>query len=216
MRMTLQDTPLPTGPPAAPAAAPGPQRPPSSKGVSMRLAMIVPALGLLILAVFITTEFLTSNPTSPQAKVPSTFVASGLHAVAGASALKPIIVSGQPPDNIVAAVSVPEASVAVSTQNNTQAAEQYDAQVTLRVDATQGTLQRFFLTAMKRQGWQIIDQGPASHNPGAIQVLGKLAGTDGYYWEMGAVIAATTFPAGAPPTGATAYTVRILQMPDPD
>jgi len=182
----------------------------------MRLAMIVPGLGLLILAIFITAELLSSNPQSPQAKVPSTFVASGLHAVAGAPALQPIIVSGQPPANVVAAVSVPEGSVAVSNQNNTQAAEQYDAQVQLRVDATQGTLQSFFVTAMQREGWQIINQGPASHNPGAIQILGKLAGNDGYYWDMGAVISATTFPAGAPPTGVTDFTVRLFQQSDPD
>ncbi len=122
--------------------------------------------------------------------------------------------SGLPPTNIVDAVEIPRASVAVSSQNNTAAAEQYDAQVELRVGATQGALRIFFLAAMKKQGWQIISQGAASHNPGAIQVLGKLAGDDGYYWEMGAVIEPTTFPAGAPPTGDTDYTVRLFQLPD--
>ena len=28
--------------------------------------------------------------------------------------------------------------------------------------------------------------------PGALEVLGKKAGSDGFYWEMGAVVSATT------------------------
>jgi hypothetical protein len=47
-------------------------------------------------------------------------------------------------------------------------------------------------------------------------VLGKLAGTDGYYWEMGVTVQPTTFGKGAPATGDTTFTVRLLQEPDPE
>jgi hypothetical protein len=47
---------------------------------------------------------------------------------------------------------------------------------------------------MKRQGWSITNVGPADGSPGSIEVLGKLAGDDGWYWEQGVVIAPTTFP----------------------
>ena len=39
-----------------------PPRPPAWPRVSMRPAMIVPGIGLLILVLFIGAEFLTSNP----------------------------------------------------------------------------------------------------------------------------------------------------------
>ena len=69
---------------------------------------------------------------------------------------------------------------------------------------------------MKKQGWQIFGTGPADHNPGALEVLGKKAGSDGFFWEMGAVISATTFGAGAPAGGTTSFTVGLFQQPDPD
>ena len=69
---------------------------------------------------------------------------------------------------------------------------------------------------MKKQGWQIFSTGPADHDPGGFDILGKKAGSDGFFWEMGAVVQPTTFGAGAPAGGTTAFTVRLFQQPDPD
>ena len=68
---------------------------------------------------------------------------------------------------------------------------------------------------MKHQGWQVFDKGPAANDPGALEVLGKLAGSDGYYWEMGATIPPTTFPSGGPARGVTDFTVRLFQQERP-
>jgi hypothetical protein len=67
---------------------------------------------------------------------------------------------------------------------------------------------------MHQQGWQVFDRGPAANDPGALEVLGKLAGTDGYFWEMGATISPTTFGSGAPANGETDFTIRLLQQSD--
>jgi hypothetical protein len=211
--MTLHDT--PAGTPVADNHVTAPQRPASNRGTSIRLAMIVPAFGLLVLIIFITAEAISPPKAAQFSNVsPTKIVAGGVHGVAGAPLLKSITVSGQPPSNILAAVSVPAGSLVVSHQNNTAAVGQYDAQVSMRVDATQGALGTFFAAAMKKQGWQVYSQGPASHNPGAIEVLGKQAGLDGHYWEMGAIISATTFPTGGSPTGQTQFTVRLFQDSD--
>ena len=69
---------------------------------------------------------------------------------------------------------------------------------------------------MKPQGWQITDQGAARNDPGALEVLGKLAGSDGYYWELGATVNADDFPHRGPPRGTTPFTVRLFQVPDPE
>ena len=58
---------------------------------------------------------------------------------------------------------------------------------------SQAALIAFYAADMKSQGWQISDRGPARNDPGALEVLGKLAGSDGYYWQMGATVDATTF-----------------------
>ena len=69
---------------------------------------------------------------------------------------------------------------------------------------------------MKKQGWQIFSTGPADHDPGGLEVLGKKAGSDGFFWEMGAVVSPTTFGAGAPAGGHHVLHRRLFQQPDPD
>jgi hypothetical protein len=138
-----------------------------------------------------------------------------LQALPAARLLSPIVSTGEPPNNVVNAVAVPVGSVRVSHQDNSAGAGQYDAQVTFRSDASQAALVSFYAADMKLQGWQISDRGAARNDPGALEVLGKLAGTDGYYWEMGTTVSATTFPPGGPPRGTTRFTVRLFQVPDP-
>ena len=108
---------------------------------------------------------------------------------------------GEPPSNIINAVTVPAGSVRISHQNNAAGSGQFDAQVTLRSTDSQGALLTFYTAEMHQQGWQVFDKGAAANDPGALEVLGKLAGTDGYYWEMGATISPTTFGHGAPANG---------------
>jgi hypothetical protein len=173
---------------------------------------------VLILAVFIGASFLTSNPVQQTNTSTASRSVSGtsIKAVPGLADLSPIIVDDQPPANIVNAVFVPIGAVRLSHQNNSVAAGQYDAQIELRSDASQGALEDFYRADMKAQGWQIFEVGPADHDPGALEVLGKKAGSDGFYWEMGAVLSATSFGPHAPPRGDTAFTIRLFQVPDPD
>jgi len=196
--------------------APEPQRPPVPGGISMRPAMIVFGLAVLILVVFITIAVVTSQSPAPIKHSDAAVGVPGvsLQAVPAAGPLSPIDRDGEPPNNILNAVSVPEGSVRVSHQNNTAGAGQYDEQVTFRSDDSQAALLAFYAADMKLQGWQISDRGPAKNDPGALEVLGKLAGSDGYYWDMGATISATTFSPGGPAHGVTRFTVRLFQEQD--
>jgi hypothetical protein len=197
---------------------PEPQRPPVPGGISMRPAMIVFGLAALILVVFITIAVVTSQAPAPIKHSGAAVGVPGatLRAVPAARSLAPIVTSGEPPNNILNAVSVPVGSVRISHENNTAGAGQYDEQVTFRSDDSQAALLAFFAADMKLQGWQISDQGAARNDPGALEVLGKLAGTDGYYWDMGATINATTFSPGGPARGVTHFTVRLFQEEDSD
>jgi hypothetical protein len=197
---------------------PEPQRPPVPGGISMRPAMIVFGLAALILVVFITIAIVTSQAPAPIKHSDAAVGVPGvtLRAVPAAGLLSPIVTNGEPPNNILNAVSVPVGSVRISHENNTAGAGQYDEQVTFRSDDSQAALLAFFAADMKLQGWQVSDQGAARNDPGALEVLGKLAGTDGYYWDMGATINATTFTPGGPARGVTHFTVRLFQESDSD
>ena len=215
--MTLHDA--DTGLRAEEATAPGPLRPPTPGGISMRPAMIVLGLAVLILIVFVTIGILSSQSPVPvkvggaSSAVPGTT----LRAESAAGLLSPIVVAGEPPTNIRNAVAVPVGSQRLSHEDNSaDAAGQFDSQVVFRSEDSQGALLAFFAADMKLQGWQVFDRGPAANDPGALEVLGKLAGSDGYYWELGATVSATTFAAGGPAHGQTDFTIRLLQEEDPD
>jgi hypothetical protein len=195
-----------------------PQRPPASGGISMRPAMIVVGLAALILVLFVTIGIVsTQSPAAVKhSKAEVAVPGVSLRSVQAAALLSPIASGGEPPNNILNAVDLPAGSARVSHQNNTAGAGQYDAQVTFTSTDSQAALIAFYAADMKSQGWQIVDQGAARNDPGALEVLGKLAGSDGYYWEMGATVNATTFPVGGPPRGTTHFTVRLFQVPDPE
>jgi hypothetical protein len=182
----------------------------------MRPAMIVLGLAGLILVVFVAIAIVTSQaPTPVRSGAASSLVpGSALPARAATAALSPIVRPGEPPTNIVNAVSIPAGSVRVAHQDNSVPTGQYDSQVSMRSGDSQAALLAFYAADMRLQGWQVFDRGPASNHPGALEVLGKLAGTDGYYWEMGVIISATSFAPGGPPRGQTDFTVRLLQLSD--
>ncbi len=215
--MSLQDA--DTGLRAGETIPPEPLRPPTPGGISLRPAMIVLALAVLILIVFVAIGILSSQaPVTVKVGGPPTAVpGTTLRAESAAVLLSPIVVAGEPPTNIRNAVAVPVGSQRLSHQDNSaDAAGQFDSQVAFRSDESQGALLAFFAQDMKLQGWQIVDRGPADHDPGALEVLGKLAGSDGYYWEMGATVSTTTFSNSGPAHGQTDFTIRLLQEEDPD
>ncbi|HEX4434894.1 MAG TPA: hypothetical protein VH012_08685 [Acidimicrobiales bacterium] len=195
-----------------------PQRPPAPGGISMRPAMIVVGLAALILVLFVTIGIVSSQSPAAIKHTNSAVGVPGitLRALPAASLLTPITSAGEPPNNILNAVSVPVGSVRTTHQNNTAGAGQYDAQVSFSSGESQAALVSFYAADMKLQGWQISDRGAARNQPNALEVLGKLAGSDGYYWELGATVNATTFPSGGPPRGTTTFTVRLFQVPDPE
>ncbi len=195
---------------------PEPLRPPTPGGISLRPAMIVLGLAALILGVFVSIGILSSHsPTLVKQGVgPSAVPGTALPAEPAAPLLSPIVRSGEPPANILNAVSVPAGSARLSHRDNGSQAGQFDSQVVFRSGNSQAAILAFFAADMKLQGWQVFDRGPAAHNPGALEVLGKLAGSDGYYWEMGAIIPLTTFRQGGPSHGQTNFTVRLLQEGD--
>ena len=181
----------------------------------MRPAMVVLGLAALILALFFvigitSSRAPTATPTTRSAVVPG----SSLRSEPATALLAPIVRAGEPPANIVDSVVVPESVTRLAHRDNNAGAGQYDAQVTLRSGADQAALIDFFTSAMKLEGWQVFSRGPADHDPNTFEILGKLAGTDGYYWEMGALVPPTTFPATGSGQGHTDVTIRLFQVPD--
>ena len=165
-RTQTQTTTFPQGGKSEP-----PLRPPSARGVSIRPAMVVLGLAVLILGLFITLGVVTSTRVAPvrTSSAPSRVPGSALRAVAGADPLAPIVGDGQPPSDVLNAVFVPTGSVRLSSANDSASAGQYDKEVTLRSTASQGALLTFFANDMRLEGWQVFDRGPARARPGCTR-----------------------------------------------
>jgi hypothetical protein len=201
------------GPPAGSGADPIQAPPKGYPGI--RPALFVAGLAVVLVVVFAVGELLTSRPghqVQPRAPGATAVRGSPLLAVPANHLLAPILQPGEPPPDIVNAVVLPQGVTALSHRNNA-GADQFDAQMDFHSAANQGALVGFFRATMARDGWRIFSTGPAFHLPGGVEVLGQKAGSDGWYWQMGAIVAPTTFTKGS--TGdATRLTVRLFQVPD--
>jgi hypothetical protein len=177
--------------------------------------MVVVALAVVIILGFSLMAVVTNQKTPPPAARP--FAArpvsgTGLRAVPGVTLLRPIEVSDEPPGNIVNAVSVPQGARRVGVANNGGGVDQYDQQVRLSVAASQADVLTFYREEMRRLGWDVSYDGPARNQPQTIEVLGQKAGDDGWFWEMGAVVAPSTFTRSG--SDVTQVTIRLFQVPD--
>jgi hypothetical protein len=158
------------------------------------------------------------------AKVPG----SPLPAVSARAALKPISSPDLPPDDILDATVLPEGASSVPGSARNLGVELYDRSLDFRVSAGQETVITFYRVQLPAQGWQILSQGPATGatttGGAGFEVLAKHPSGDGYYWEVGVVVAPTVFgatgsgtatPQGASTdSGTTRFTVRLFAVGD--
>lgn len=199
----------------------GTDQPAPRRGPSLRPALVVAGLALIIIIFFgvlaVVTN-VTTPPPSTRAFAPRPVPGTGLVAVPATAALRPIEQLGEPPGNIVDAVALPKRATVVQVTNNAGQADQYDQQVTFSVPASQLQVVDFYKAEMARLGWHIFSTGPARSPANAVEVLGQKGGSDGWYWEMGAVVSPTTFSSGdlQSPAGGdvTRFIVRLFQVPD--
>ena len=71
-----------------------------------------------------------------------------------------------------------------------------------------------YKTELHDYGWQSVTSGAATHQAGQ-QLVGQLAGDDGFYWQLGVIVSPSTF--GALGTvDVTRFTLRVLQVGDDD
>ncbi|HMD46749.1 MAG TPA: hypothetical protein VKG43_11345 [Acidimicrobiales bacterium] len=214
--MDLRDAAAPPGATngSGPPPDEDPPRPPArAAGPSLRPALIVLGLAVGILVVFgIFAGFTTvANAPSTTPTPPRSVPGTSLRSVGAARLLRPIELSGAPPANIVDAITIPSGAVALGHLN--LGVDQYDQEMRFRVAGSQGAVVQFYRAEMRRLGWGQMSSGPARNQPRTVEVLGQKAGDDGWYWEMGAVVSPTTFPAGSP-AGGTTFAIRLFQVSD--
>lgn len=181
----------------------------------MKPAMLVGAIGLVILVTFSIGAALTHTATPRAARTggPTKVPGSSLLAVPASTKLEAIEANGEPPANVLAAITLPEGAVLKATENPGLGST-YDEEAVFSVEASDAAVVGFYKTELARLGWHSVSSGAAEHAAGT-QVVGQLAGDDGFYWQLGVVVSPSTFTSGGT-ADVTRFTLRILQVQDQD
>lgn len=196
--------------PAVPVRPPGPP---------VRLAFIVFGMALLVFVGGIIAESLSSSGQSTTAATAPLRTAAGdpVPAIAAKALMKPMLLPGQPPADVVQALALPQGTTAVPKSLLDQTVSNYDQQMTFSSSLTQAALIAFFHNQLRSQGWSNFSQGPpaaAELAPsGSVEVLARHPGSDGYYWEVGVVVLPTQASGGSA-AATTHFELRLFLVSD--
>ncbi len=199
------------GPPAqagsSSAAPTGARRTP---GPSVRPALIVVGLALLVVLVFGIGAALTENVATTQPKS-AAVRGTGLVAQPASAALHPIEILGTPPADILDALVLPKGTQTVS-DTPWSGSTQYSGAMTFRLAASQAAVVTFFRAELRARGWSSAKVGPAHDEPRATEVLAQRASNDGWFWEAGVVVSPTTFTSTG--SDVTRFRLDLFELPD--
>lgn len=188
--------------------------PPPRRGPGMRPALLVVGIAAGVILLFGTLAAVTSGGSGGTVAPPARAVAvqgSTLTAVPAAGGLSAIAQPGTPPPDVLNALILPSGWHLVSSTPSTGAG-QYNASARFTVTSPEATVIAFYKNGLRSRGWKVFSVGPAKGALGSTEVLAQKAGSDGWYWEVGAVVSPTTFATG---TGQeTAFTVTLFEVPD--
>lgn len=205
-------------------ATEAPAHPPERRVPGLRPAAIVLGLAAFVLVLFGVVALVTGggggngsgHGGGTAATVPSKptpVKGTTLLAQPAAAALRPIRQADTPPANIVDALAVPVGATVVG-HTPSPGVTLFDARERFTVPGTQESVIAFYRSELTAMKWHIDNVGPARGHAGATEVLAQKAGSDGWYWEVGAVVSPTTYgqPAGA--SGTTPFVLRLFEVND--
>jgi hypothetical protein len=161
-----------------------------------------------------------SRPTPSPTKI-TTAPGAVLSAVPARPLLSDITVAGQPPDDLLNALAVPQGSDPVPTSATDQGVELYDRSLRFEVPANQQDVISFFRAQLPSQHWRRLSQGPTGTTGTEYLILEQHPASDGLEWDVGITVSPTTFASASPgsstpTTGTTGFTLRLYAESDQD
>ena len=187
------DTVAPAADPSAGGPDPIAARPPSAPGPSLKPALVVIACVLVVSFGGFALALLGGQPSSDGA----TYAGFGkpvpgvsLRAIPAAGVIRHIATPGAPPIDVIRSVVVPSGVTVTGTANHDRSAGQFDRAVLMTVNATHQELVSFFKTELKRGRWSLLGNYPLAQ--GGTELLAQRAGSDGWEWEIGLLLNATS------------------------
>lgn len=131
---------------------------------------------------------------------------AGVRLTTAAAAFAPLDARALVPPDVLDALPLPRGSVATARRNIDQGKGVFDRSVTFASTLTYATLAKLYPVAFHEKGWAVISV-TRPHGRQGVEVLAKKAGSDGFYWEAGAVV-----PRPAQTQKRATFTLRLFQV----
>jgi hypothetical protein len=187
---------------------------------SLRPALIVLACAAAVTFGGVAVALVGSGQSSPPSVSGLATPVPGVNisAVDASSVLQRISSGGTPPSDVLGALVVPEGARIGGTTTEDAGIDQYDRSISFQLSTTSGELVKFYQTELKRARWAMLGTYQVAGQ--GTEVLAQRAGSDGYEWEVGAVVkpvnpAISPSLAGDGQTSATmSLTLRLFEVPD--
>jgi len=204
------------------ASVAGERRAPRPRAARPGPALVVLAIVAVVFLGGVALALTSSTPRS-SVRVPpgqSSLPGLPLAALPAGPVVARIASAGQPPADVVDALVVPVGARVTGTRDEDAGVSQYDRSVELSVPAAPSELRAFYRAELAHLHWTFLGEVPLDGGQGT-EILAKRASVDGYYWEVGVLIAPAE-PAISPalaggssgPTSST-LELRILEMSTP-
>ena len=141
-----------------------------------------------------------------------------LAAVGASGVLQRIASGGTPPSDILGALVVPNGARIEGTTTQDANVDQYDRAMKFQITTTTSELVRFYRAELRRARWSMLGTYPLAG--AGTEILAQRAGSDGYEWEVGVLVAPinpsiSPSLAGDGQTSAVmGLTLRLFEVPD--
>ena len=127
-----------------------------------------------------------------------------------------MVTTAGPPADVLAALVLPGGTAAVPGSVVDHALGLYDSTITVQIPAPEQDAIVFFRAELAAGRWRILSTGPYG---GGYRFIAQHPSSDGYEWEAGITLSATSFRSAitgttAPASGVTAADVRLYQTSD--
>lgn len=181
-----------------------------------------PVLWVLLIVVGLATVGITGMAVSSRggkaaSSPPATTQSLGLPARPAGGNFSSVGASTQVPSDVLSAVYVPRTASMLGRADQSRGVGTFDATVDFRTPASYDRVVSFFKAELTGNGWSLKSQGPATNASGE-ELLAWRAGSDGNYWEVGAVVAlpssAATYSGQSTQAvgGPTSFSLRLFEV----
>ena len=185
-----------------------------------------PSLGPAVIVIIIAAVIVLGGAVlavvgTPSAHAPASQLATNVpgvpyEAIPAAGDLRHIEAAGEPPPDVVKALTVPANSVYVGDSDEDANSDQFERSVTFTVPATSATVALFYSKELVGAKWSIEFNGSASGHP---EMIGQRSGSDGYQWRVAIVITSVNPKlspalAGSDQTSTSSVVMTVYQVED--